>query len=106
MAEERLEDSRFAAGRAGLEEAVIRLEAALVARLEAEKAETDAQVTALEQDLAGLRAEFEALRAENRSLNGELIDARADHAALEEVADAVGGRLDTTIDQIRTMLQS
>ena len=88
-----------------MEDAVVRLEAALQARLEAEKAESDAQVAALEQDLADLRAEFEALRAENRRLNGDLIDARADHAALEEVADAVGGRLDTTIEQIRTMLQ-
>ena len=88
-----------------MEDAVVRLEAALQARLEAEKAESDAQVAALEQDLADLRAEFETLRAENRRLNGDLIDARADHAALEEVADAVGGRLDTTIEQIRTMLQ-
>ncbi|MDP6066802.1 MAG: DUF4164 family protein [Alphaproteobacteria bacterium] len=102
MAEEK---KGYAADRAGLQDAVVRLETALAARLEGEKEGSDAQVAALEQDLADLRAEFEALRAENRRLNGDLIDARADHAALEEVADAVGGRLDTTIEQIRTMIE-
>lgn len=64
------------------------------------------QLAAVEHERDNLRAELERLRVDHRKLSAALHEAQENYAAAQVVNEAVAGRLDITIGQIKSMLEA
>jgi phage shock protein A len=90
-----------------LENALVRLDKIVVAGAIEAGPKAAARIAVFEAETAELKAEIAALQAQNKSLSEKISQARtsyAAYAALEEVADAVTGRLETAIGGIRSVI--
>lgn len=58
----------------------------------------------VQQERDGLNADLETLRAEHRKSGAALRDAQENYAAMQVVSEAVAGRLDSAIGELKTLL--
>ena len=58
----------------------------------------------VQQERDGLHANLESLRAEQRKAGSALRDAQENYAAMQVVSEAVAGRLDGAIDELKILL--
>ena len=58
----------------------------------------------VQQERDGLNADLESLRAEHRKSGAVLRDAQENYAAMQVVSEAVAGRLDSAIGELKTLL--
>lgn len=64
------------------------------------------QLATIERERDSLKSELERLRADHRKLSAALREAQENYAATQVVNEAVAGRLDITIGQIKSMLET
>ena len=83
-----------------LEDAVARLETAIVGVTDTSKA------SELEKERGQLTAELTSLKGEHKGVTEQLQTLQDDYKALEKVVDQVTDRLDTTIDRLRSVLEA
>jgi chromosome segregation ATPase len=83
-----------------LEDAVARLETAIVGVTDTSKA------SELEKERGQLTAELTSLKGEHKGVTEQLQTLQDEYKALEKVVDQVTDRLDTTIDRLRSVLEA
>ena len=59
----------------------------------------------VQQERDGLHADLESLRAEHRKSGAALCDAQENYAAMQVVSEAVAGRLDGAIGELKILLK-
>ena len=59
----------------------------------------------VQQERDGLHADLESLRAEHRKSGAALRDAQENYAAMQVVSEAVAGRLDGAIGELKILLK-
>ena len=90
-----------------IEAASVRLEKAL-ARLEAAMAQVSdraGRAATLETERAQLGDELRTLRADHAAMSKRLGAVESEYRELEKVIDNVAGRLDSTIGQLKTLVE-
>ena len=101
--------SKLKKASARLEKAVDRLDAALETSqqraLQERLRAMEGALAAVERERDSLRADLENLKADQRRLNEALKDAQENYAAMQVVNEAVAGRLDNAIGELRTILE-
>ncbi len=93
------------AAKGRLNDALERLDKVTADKAQALGAVAQARVSEIETELSALKDQLSELQSENTKLKADLAIAQSDYAALEEVADAVGNRLDAAIGNIRTTIE-
>jgi len=88
-----------------LESALVRLDKILATGAAEAGPKATARIAELEAEAVELKAEIADLSQQNTSLSDQISEARTSYAALEEVADAVGSRLETAIGGIRSVIE-
>ena len=83
-----------------VEDAVARLEAAIVGVMDTTK------TSELEKECGQLTAELTSLKGEHKGVSEQLQTLQGDYKELEKVVDQVTDRLDTTIDRLRSVLEA
>jgi predicted nucleic acid-binding Zn-ribbon protein len=86
--------------KARVEDAVARLETAILSVTDTTKA------SELEKERGQLTAELTSLKGEHKGVSEQLQALQGDYKELEKVVDQVTDRLDTTIDRLRSVLEA
>ena len=101
--------SRLEEASARLDQAVKRLDAALNgSRQQSQKERLDSlagSLAVVERERDTLRADLDSLKVDQTRLNGALKNAQENYAAMQVVNEAVAGRLDNAISELRTLLE-